>query len=50
MVKPDHLSTIDGDIFVNSFDGLFFFWSSTTFSEFGAEYLGLVFLETLHIL
>lgn len=27
MVKPDHsdhLSTIDGDIFVNSFDGLFF--------------------------
>lgn len=26
MVKPDHsdhLSTIDGDIFVNSFDGLF---------------------------
>lgn len=54
MVKPDHsdhLSTIDGDIFVNSFDGLFFGGGvfSTTFSEFGAECLCIVFLKTLHI-
>lgn len=49
MVKPDHLGTIDRDIFVNRFDGVLFFWFCIAFSEFWAELLGLVFLGTLHI-